>query len=45
MDVQNFRSLLLQISKCGMNEHEIQTLARCYAANAPSPGVDFATLQ
>lgn len=45
MDTRNFRSLLLQISKCGLSEHELLTLTRCYAAKSEPPGTDFQTLQ
>lgn len=45
MDLRNFRSLLVQISKCGLSEHEILTLSRAYAAHSVPPGTDFATLQ
>lgn len=35
----------MQITKCGLSEHEIQTLARTYAAKLEPPGTDLQTLQ
>lgn len=45
LDIRSFRTLILQITKCGLSEHEILTLGRAYAAKTPPPGTDFQTLQ
>lgn len=45
LDIRNFRTLIMQITKCGLSEHEILTLGRAYAAKTDPPGTDFQTLQ
>lgn len=45
MDFIDFRSLILDFSKCSISEHEIITLQRVYKVLPPAPGIDWETLQ
>ena len=43
--LEDFRSLLLEFSKCCLSDNEIITLSRGYECPIPPPGTDWATVQ